>query len=147
MADRGQRRKCVSCGSEFSPVDESEVCPNCNVSVSGYDKETERIITIQPGREWHSKALQFSLGTMVTLSARANNKFYCGLFAREDYFHRVGAAGGAFAFQAGTDRPGFTTREKILADDDYYIVFRVSVWGGPTTINFRLKVDKHPLRF
>lgn len=97
-------------------------------------------VLLKPGQEWHSKPLDIPDGSEVTLSCHGNGRFYAGIFEREDYFERRGAVGGAFEFEFGEDRSGFT--DSFVADgDDYYIVLRVGVFTTrPVRIGVRLKL-------
>ena len=97
-------------------------------------------IKLESGREWHSKPLLAQKGDILILSARGNDNFYAGLFDRVSYHRKVGADGGGFAFEFGTDTRGFTQKVLARETEDYYIVFRVSVFTfGTTTIYPRLE--------
>ena len=106
-------------------------------------------VELGPGEEWHSDPYELRADDLVTLSCRRNHKFYAGLFERETYFELRGAAGGAFGFEFGTDRRGFTARVRVGEDEEYYLVLRVGVFApGTTTIEVRLKIDRRdePIR-
>jgi hypothetical protein len=81
--------------------------------------------SLDSGEEWHSDPYDLREGDLVTFSCRGSDKFYTGMFAREEYFELRGADGGAFGFEFGTDKRGFTDRFEVTEDDEYYIVLRV----------------------
>lgn len=109
-------------------------------SPSGVD---EIEVKLDSGEEWHSEPYELREGDIVTLSCRGNDKFYAGLFPREDYYELRGSEGGAFGFEFGTDRRGYTERVKVPEDEEYYIVLRVGVFTpGTTTLNVRFKIER-----
>ncbi len=104
---------------------------------------TEFVEALGSGKEWHSEPYDLREGDIVTFSCRGSGKFYAGIFAREEYFDMRGAEGGAFAFEFGEDRRGFTERFEVPEDDEYYIVLRVGVFtNGPVEIKVRLKIQR-----
>jgi len=104
---------------------------------------TEFTEDLESGEEWHSEPYDLKEGDYVTLSCRGDGRFYAGIFDREEYFDKRGAEGGAFDFEFGEDRRGFTDRFEVPDDDEYYIVLRVGVFTrGPVRINVRLKIQR-----
>lgn len=100
-------------------------------------------VDLKPGEEWHSEPYDLKDGDQVTLSCGGDGRFYAGIFDREEYFAKRGAGGGAFDFEFGEDRRGFTDRFVVPDDDEYYIVLRVGVFTGrPVRINVRLKIQR-----
>ena len=100
-------------------------------------------VELDSGDEWHSDPLDLREGDLVTLSCRGDGRFYAGIYDRTDYHDLRGSEGGAFGFEFGTDRRGYTERFEVPEDDEYYVVLRVGVFTtGPVTINVRLKVDR-----
>jgi hypothetical protein len=99
-------------------------------------------VTLQPGEEWHSGELRLRAGDVVTISCLGSRRFYAGLFDRPTYFERRKAVLGMFDFAPGSDRPQFTAKEEIAADEWYYLVLRESQLGVNTTIRARLEVER-----
>lgn len=98
-------------------------------------------VSLDPGHEWHSKPIRLESGSLATVSAVSDFRFYAGLFDREEYFRRRKAAAGAFDFLIGSDRTQFTSRILIRQAEDYYLVFRVSAWNRTQTIRVRWIVE------
>lgn len=94
-------------------------------------------VDLTPGTEWHSAAIRLRRGEVVTLTCTSPKRFYAGLFSREEYAKRKGAASGAFDFLPGSDRRAFTTRAEVEQTEDYYIVLRVSVFNFNQQIHVR----------
>lgn len=100
-------------------------------------------VSLDSGEEWHSEPYDLREGDLVTLSCRGDGKFYAGIFEREEYFDLRGSEAGAFGFEFGVDRRGFTDRFEVAEDDEYYIVLRVGVFTtGPVEVRVRLKVER-----
>lgn len=77
------------------------------------------------------------------ISATGDGRFYAGLFDRVRYHRLVGAAGGAFSFEFGADRRGFTDTVRASDEEDYYLVYRVGVFAGRTiTIHSRVELQR-----
>lgn len=100
----------------------------------------EEDISLDPGREWHSKPIRLNPGDRLVISATGNGRFYAGLFDRVTYHRLVGAAGGAFAFEFGSDRRGFTDTVRADEDEDYYLVYRVGAFT-PRTVTIHSRVE------
>jgi hypothetical protein len=101
----------------------------------------EFTIELESGHEWHSKPIRLDAGDVVTVSATSENRFFAGLFDREEYFRRRRAIAGAFDFLPGSDRPQFTLKFQVPETEDYYLVFRVSVFRSNQKINVRWIVE------
>jgi hypothetical protein len=100
-------------------------------------------VELESGEEWHSDPYDLKEGDLVTLSCRGNDRFYAGIYAREQYYELRGSEGGAFGFEFGTDKRGYTERFEVPEDDEYYVVLRVGVFtSGSAEINVRLKIDR-----
>ncbi len=98
-------------------------------------------VELAPGREWHSKPIQLRPGDRIVVSATGTHRFYAGLFDRVTYHSLVGRESGAFGFEFGADRRGFTDSVRAAAHEDYYIVLRVGVFGDRTTIHLRVELQ------
>ncbi len=87
-------------------------------------------IELNSGQEWHSEPILLDKGTVVTLQARGQSKFYAGFFPREEYFRKRNPP-NPFKFNWGSDKPQYTVRISIPEAEYYYLVFRVGVFAGP----------------
>ncbi len=96
-------------------------------------------ISLRVGTEWHSKGISLEMGDIVTIEAVAPSNFYAEFAPREKYYRRVGSAGGAYPFEVGTARRGWTTKVVVEETDNWYMVFRVSLWDKNTTIHARIE--------
>lgn len=99
-------------------------------------------INLKSGKEWHSKPIALSPGDRLVASASGTRRFYGGLFDRKSYFGLVGRESGAFGFEFGSDRHGFTDSVRATASEDYYIVLRVGVFTSAATIHLRVELQR-----
>ncbi len=100
-------------------------------------------VELDSGEEWHSDPYDLREGDKVTLSCRADDKFYAGIFNRDEYYEARGSEAGAFGFEFGTDKRGYTDRLEVTEDEEYYVVLRVGVFtSGKVQIRVRLKIER-----
>ena len=99
-----------------------------------------KVIGLKPGGEWHTKPIELHKGDILTISASGNEKFYAGIFDRVEYHRKVGADGGMFGFEFGTDSRGFTHRVQAKSYEDYYVVLRVGIFSGSARIQCRIEL-------
>ena len=99
-------------------------------------------IKLKPDEENYIGPIKLKRGVIATISCTGDRLFYAGIFDRDDYFKKLGAAGGRFDFPFGTDRKGFTKALPIVKTDDYYIVIRDGVFSSPVTIEVRLDIEE-----
>lgn len=100
----------------------------------------DQLVDLPPGREWHSEPLSLLEGDVVTVSASSTQRFYAAFADREEYHRKIGAVAGAFSFEFGTDRRGYTVRQEISLPENYYLVLRVGVFGDTASIRARVEV-------
>jgi hypothetical protein len=99
-------------------------------------------IEVKAGAEWHSKPIHLKPGDRIVASATGTGRFYAGLYDRVTYHRKVGAASGGFAFEFGTDRRGFTDTIEASEEEDFYLVYRVGIFGATTTIHSRVELQR-----
>ncbi len=96
-------------------------------------------IPVKSNEEWHSKGIALRPGDIVTVEAVAPGKFFATFVPRDVYYNRVGRAAGAYPFELGTDRRGYTGRWPIEDVDNWFLVLRVSFFQSSTTIRARIE--------
>lgn len=96
-------------------------------------------IGVKSNEEWHSKGIPLRPGDIVTVEAVARGKFFAAFVPRETYYSRVGSVAGAYPFDLGSDRRGFTARLAIDEADNWFLVIRVSFFQPSTTIATKIE--------
>ncbi|MGP8074473.1 MAG: hypothetical protein ACLQD9_05780 [Thermoplasmata archaeon] len=97
-------------------------------------------IHLSPGTEWHSQGLRFEGGQTIIVQAIGNDRFYGGLYTRDEYF-RKRTEPNPFPFTFGTDKSQFTTKTRVEAAEYFYLVLRVGVFSRPTTIHLLVTAE------
>jgi hypothetical protein len=88
----------------------------------------EFTVNLQPGREWHSKAIRVQVGDSIDITCTGTGLFYAGLFDVDAYVEARQQSLLRFPFVLGSARTAFHLVRRG-EDSDYYLVLRNSGWA------------------